>query len=455
MSNIIPSAARTIAVGKYLVALSGSYKKDTNCDDTKSTKQEGPSGRRKQLHILYLLNDCLHHTKNHIESSSAHAILTGNIQTFLCDLFGHAAAYSTDIHSIHHKKLQDLLGIWDQHGYYQPSYIEKLRDTVANAARKGYPDIGGSSTRVNGSWDNGSGGARKDAPYIMPASHGDPSAPYYDLPAGNMLPCIMPNSAMPINPQLVKPLKFLTGPAEESLATVVRTFLQDVESLDDGFGEGITDTDVDELGQCVLRDQTSGDTLEGMSYYGWSRAFCDKMKQSGEQIAFAWNSMVRDGDTERNFSPRKRSRYSDSVSSRSRSRSSSIHSRDGKRRRNGRRPSSRSRSASGDTRQYRSLRSQSRSNSRSSTYSPQPSLQIAQQSQSTKFVPPPQQVPFQPRQGTSPAQSAAFRYSFPQGIPPLGPGGFPIPPPRPANYQGQWYVIFSALLHPPLYRSMT
>lgn len=437
MRNIIPSAARTIAIGKYLVAISGSFKKIADEDDAKVGKEHGPSGRRRQLHVLYLLNDLLHHTKHHIDSSSVYLILTENVQPYLVDLLGYAAAYRLHIYPSQHRKIQGLLNIWDRSGYYQPSYIGKLRETVANAAKAGYLDTVENSKGANGNWDGGD--TKKDTPYIMPTSHGDPSTPYYDLPAGNMLPHIMPNSTTPINPQLVKPLQFVTGPADENLATAVNEFLRNVESLDDvDFGQEDKDMDIDDLGQLVLRDESTGDVIEGEGYYGWSRAFREKMRQRGQGIGIVSNPARRDGSMDRSLSPRKRRRYSDSASSRSRGRSSSMESRDGKRRRNGQRSSSRSKGASREGRQYRSLRSHSRSNSRSSSYSPPPPLATVQQTPSTAVIPPPPQARSQAHQGPSPAQPASFVYPFPQVVPPLGPGGFPIPPPRPPNYQGQW-----------------
>lgn len=446
---MIQSAARTIAIGKYLVALSASFKKYANEDGTKLSKEHGPSGRRKQLHLLYLLNDLFHHNKYHTESSLNYQVLIGNIQLYLLDLLGHAAAYSVDIYASQQRKIQGLLDIWDRSGYYESSYIAKLRGTVTNAATGGYPDTGQGSKGANDAWDDATGDVKKDAPYIMPASHGDPSTPYYDLPAGNMLPHIMPNSATPINPQLVKPLQFVTGPADEGLATAVKAFLQNVESLEDiGFGDEETDIDIDDFGQLVLRDEFTGDILEGEGYYGWSRAFCEKMKRRSDGIGKVSNSVRRDGSVERILSPRKRRRYSDSGSSRSRGRPSSIEPRDGKRQRNGQRSSSRSRSASREGRQFRSLRSHPRSKSRSSSYSPPPPppppppphpLQIVRQTPSMVNIPPPPEATSQRHQGPAhPAQPGPFPYPFPQAVPPLGPGGFPIAPPRPPNYQGQW-----------------
>ncbi|KAL2054348.1 hypothetical protein ABVK25_005489 [Lepraria finkii] len=272
----------------------------------------------------------------------------------------------------------------------------------------------------------------------MPASHGDPSTPFYDLPAGNLLPHIMPNSATPINTQLVKPLQLVAGPADESLATAVKDFLQQVESLDGvSVGDDGIDVDLDELGQSVLRDEITGDVLEGEGYYGWSRAFCERMKRRREDIGDFSKVAGRDVSTDGSLSPRKRRRHSDSGSSRSRgrSRSSSLGSREGTRYRNRRPSSSRSRNGSREQRRYHTLRSRSRSRSksRSASYSPLQTMPAFQQPPSATNAQP--SFHAQP-QGPSPPPPP-FPHPFSQGFP-LGPGGGPIPPPPPPNYQGQW-----------------
>ena len=398
-----------------------------------SKKQAGQS-RRKQLHILYLLNDLLHHTKYHLDSSSAYSILTGTLQPHLVQLFGAAGAYNAAVYFKQHKRLNDLLRIWENNGYYQSSYIQKLRDAVSNAASTGSAGQEDDSLHVNGKNQDGSQKEvhnRKAAPYIMPATHGDPSAPYYDLPAGNMMPHIIPNSTAPINPLFMRPLQFVAGPADDSLVHTVKDFLKEVDAL---YGGGVDPletsiADIDELGQQIVHDELSGEVIGGEAYYGWSRAFCEKMKRREGNGRAPRLSYSDDQDLRRNISPRKRRRYSSSDEERNgdgrRSRSSSRSSRarfagTGASRK---RSFSRSRSSSRDEsrpgfQRYGSLRSRSRSRSRSRPYSPPPIITSNQENLSQQ--PPPE-----------------FLNAFPQGIP-LGPGGVPIPPPRPSNYVGPW-----------------
>lgn len=428
MKNIIPSAARTIAIGKYLVALSLSFLKTAPGDDQKSAKRTGSSGRRRQLHVLYLVNDLLHHTKYHIQSPSAYSMLTQNLQNYLVDLFGAASAYSLDVYVKQHKRITDLLNIWEGEGYYRSLYIHKLRDTATNASKAGYANTN-EDLKLS---EEALSEEKRDAPYILPPSHGDPMTPFYDLPAGNMMPHIIPNSARAINPQLVKALQFTAGPADESLVIAVKDFLRNVESLDpQGFKDVEHDTDIDELGQCVLSDEIARNVPDGEGYYGWSRGFCERMKR-GAGFGDIGMMVGRAGSIDRSSSPRKRRRYSDSGSSRGRdrtkdkSRSSSLSSSSGSGRRNGRR-SSISRGFPTEQRRYRSLRSQSRS--RSPSYSPPQTISVLQRPSPPASLQPMQQTQAQGPSHPPPPPLPKFS---------LGPGGFPIPPPPPPNYHGPW-----------------
>ena len=164
------------------------------------------------------------------------------------------------------------------------------------------------------------------APFVMPAYHGDTAIAYYDLPAANMMPHIIPNSTTPIPTQLIRPLQFKAGPADTHLAEAVAHFLVDVEgmfmpsAIDDD--ETPRDWEINEMGERSRRNVVH--TAEG--YYGWSRPFCEKMKDrtrggpkhfdsdGGRGRLDADDLHIRSGR-----SSRKRSRYSDSDSSRTRS----------------------------------------------------------------------------------------------------------------------------------------
>ncbi|KAJ5182975.1 hypothetical protein N7492_000591 [Penicillium capsulatum] len=271
---VAPSANRVGGLAKYLVTLAGSF------DNPVGTKPKA-SAKRRRLHILYLLNDLFHHSKFHLDTSAVFAVVSGTMQPYMMDLLGYAAAYNRPKHPRHHRRLDDLLDVWSEHGYFSPEMLYKMRETVKNAAAAGAPppsshdafltEQGNSTQKLSG----------RDAPFVMPSTHGDSSTPFYDLPAGNMIPHIIPNSTIPLRPESIKPLQFLAGPADESLVDALKVFLRDVDQIygTEELIKGGSNVDVDELGQRITRDEITGDILDGETYYGWSREFCQQMKK--------------------------------------------------------------------------------------------------------------------------------------------------------------------------------
>ncbi|KAM3084240.1 hypothetical protein ACMFMG_001655 [Clarireedia jacksonii] len=432
LENIVQSAARCTALGKYLTTLTTSL--------TKSTNRE-PSIKRKRIHILYILNDLLHHCKYLVNDAS----ISSKIQPTLVALVGSAASFTNC--PKHQRKIQDLLDIWQDKGYYSKEYIEKLRETAKIASENGaYLE---QTTSVG---ENGEQGlpskTSKSVPFVMPAMHGDPSMPWFDLPAGNLMPHIVPNSTRPINPDMIKPLQFVAGPADENLITAVKSLLDDVDAIFDtpsGQDERAA-LDIDELGQPIILDEVTGEIIDGEGYYGWSRVFCEKMKRRRKGLDQPVNERDRRSQSD-SISPQRKRRYSDSGDSR---RSSPDRSR-----RLRRSYSNSSRSASPDRRVQGDGHSRSRSRGRrqdyddnepgkSSSGSPQRSVGNGNQPMPEIY---PRPAPFSMPQGgfpptsTYPGQSGMplpqglyqpnFHPGFPQPSPIHNQGPIPWPPPPP------------------------
>ncbi|KAF8860351.1 hypothetical protein BDZ45DRAFT_588454 [Acephala macrosclerotiorum] len=439
LQNISQSTARFAALVKYLTALTSSFSQSGGPSNA-PTKRE-PSTKRKRLHLLYLLNDILYHSKYRGNDAS----ICGKVQPVCMSLFASAASFQRC--PKHQRKIQELLDIWEEKGYYSRDYIDKLRESVKNASEAGeYTDTSNGSTEKD---QGNTAKAAKSIPYVMPATHGDPSTPWFDLPAGNLMPHIVPNSTRPINPDMIKPLQLVAGPADEGLALAVKALLDDVQIIYGGETEQDErgPMDIDELGQPIILDEITGDVLEGEGYYGWSRSFCEKMKRRkrGEKPG---NDDGRGQRSEsRSLSPgvRKR-RYSDSDGSdnhrsprRRRSYSSSRSPTPDRSRRNGHSgPGSRSRSRSRP--------------SRPSSGSPHPPQPYPQQYSSRNQPPPP---PAAPRNDFPP------RPPMPNIPPPFQQGfnpNFPPPPPPPIQHnvpysgQGQQYGAWPP--PPPMMQNM-
>jgi hypothetical protein len=413
-------------LGKYLTALTTSF---AESDDQTNPKRE-PSVKRKRMHILYLVNDVLYHSKFRINNAS----ICGKVQPILVSLFGSAASFKGC--PKHQRKVLDLLDIWDENGYYSKDYIDKLREAVKNAAEAGEHAEGGSTSAEN---EQGlPTKTAKSTPYVMPAMHGDPSTPWFDLPAGNLMPHIVPNSTRPINPDMIKPLQFVAGPADENLVLAVKTLLEDVQRI---FG-GETDQDekasfdIDELGQPIILDEITGEVIDGEGYYGWSRSFCEKMKRrkKGLDIPGKEDPGRRSRSRSSSLGGRKR-RYSDSDDD---------SSRDGYRSTRRRRSYSSSRSPSPEHAR-RNGNSGSASRNRSYSSSPRRSLSPRRPENYTRDggpPPPPQGLP--PRLPIPPIPPPPFQQPFNPNFPP------PPPPNMPFNGQTQQFGAWPPPPPPPL-----
>lgn len=402
-------------LGKYLVALSTSYELPSVKDQPKATNTN-PSGKRKRLHILYLLNDVLHHTKYHLNDGvGAFVSFSSSLQPHVVELVGLAASYDRKNNPKHHRRLGELLDVWNNHGFYAVEYIDKLRELVHDV--DSIDAIKASVGLSEGAGDIQPAGSKRDAPYIMPATHGDASTPFYDLPAGNFVPHIIPDSTTPIRPDTVKPIQFLAGPADQKLVGVLKKFFQDVDHIYGTVESDIpenTSLDVNELGQTVLRDEKTGEVIDADTYYGWSWEFCQQMKRRKTKGASQRSRSYSFGADDRY----RRRHYSDSRSrddSRSRSRSPD--------RRRYSRPLS-----SDDSREASRPRLGAKSRSRSNSYSPRPaSPRPAVFQQNNQQPPPPLNVSNPP-----------YPYNGAASFPPQFGGN--IPPGSAMNYNSAWPV---------------
>ncbi|KAI1342217.1 hypothetical protein F5Y15DRAFT_334775 [Xylariaceae sp. FL0016] len=406
LANLAPSPTRVAALLKYLTALANSF--DDALAATRQARE--PSTKRKRLHVLYILNDALHHALiRHRDLSFAAKLEPG-----IPDLVRGAAAFPNS--PKHTKKIQQLLSIWTEAEYFAPDFMSNLQTIVLEAPHQDTSSI------TNGSANEAASAASKlskDAPFIMPSMHGDASSLWYDLPAANWLPVIEPNSSRPMNPDMIRPLQFAAGPADKELIAAVQNLLADVDRIyakRQDLSENPLE-DIDQLGQRVVLDEINGDVIGGDTYYGWSRTFCNKMKQrrkpkDGARSERPARSMSRSQSRDSSYgSPQpafKRRRMSSSRSpgrSRSRSRSRDYDRHHGYSRERGRQGS------------YDSSRSRSPSRDRGRRFSRSP----------PRGHPKPQ---FQ-------QQQTSFQ---PQHPPPAPPdfAQFLVPPPPPPNYQGQW-----------------
>jgi hypothetical protein len=459
LSNLVPSATRVAPFCKYLVALAGSFGADGETaranDDTQSKRRLLPSAKRRRLHVLYILNDILYHVKFRTRDESFAEKLGPTLPT----LVRSASSFSNAPKQI--KKIRDLVALWEEQGHFDHSVADKLRAAIDEAPSPA------DEARDDAPSANATARAARSAPYVMPSMHGDPTTPWYDLPAGNWLPVLEPNSTRPMNPLMIKPLVLSPGPADKGLVEAVKKLLVDVEEIySKNVDANAPIPNVSQMGELIGIDGMDDDVLGGETYYGWSREFCKKMqlrKRGGPareggrgRSRSARSSASYSRSPTRLRSPRrssesparpafKRSRLSGSPRGRNRSRSRSPrrnHSRGRDHRRS--RSYSSSRSPSSPRRpQGRGFSSTKpgHGHSRSRSYSPAPAYPTTgfRPSNNDAYMPPAAPPPFPPPP------------SVPPQIPPqMGFGQYhPPPPPPPAlsSFYGQWPA--APFPHPP------
>lgn len=322
-----------------------------------------------------------------------------NLVNVIPTIFVHAAVENKKRTT---SRLRTLVEIWEKAGYYPAETLERLRSTLATEHHHAEESAAEETKKLV-----------KELPFIMPSTHGDPTAPFYDLPAANLMSHIVPNSARPLRTNDIRALQLQPGPADEGLVNALKDFLKDVKSIDDPYAaledEGIV-PDMDEMGQVYHKNEV--DDVVGDTYYGWSRAFCEKMKARSKDNGHArrGRSTSTDSSMSRSRSPRKRRRYS---SSRSRSRSSN-----------------RSRALQ----HFNSgSRKDSPAHAKKRSLTPEPPPRFGNGYEAERPPPPPPPAPMQlPQQQIPQMGGPPFR------PPLLGPNGMPLLPPRPPHWQGPW-----------------
>ena len=420
--HIVPSTSRTSAAGKYLLT-QAKVLADTR-DEKKTTKPQ-----RNPLHALYVVNDLLHWHKYHQRSPDIGS-LEGAFGESVEVLVACASSFELKGNKGLHQGIDDLLKIWEENAYFSAALQQRLAE-ASQERQQGrlYAGEDLQSAAVNPST------AGSEAPWIMPDTHGHPTAPFYDLPAANMIPHIIPNSSSPINAQFMRALQLPRGAVDTQLVSVVQDFLKDVETIYTPDYESHLEMDVDEMGQLMVFDELG--ERAGDSYYGWSRAFAQRMtkkRQEGQSRGRSRSRETSPSNRSRSRSLRKRRRSYSSSRSRSRSRG---------------RLGARSRSPSSSA----ASRSHRRPRSPSSRSPPRHRPRHGGSRSPPRSPPPPgsRHVSNQQRRGPSaemhhhqlpPRPQAAFGAPAPfaGAAPPIAfdGGGMPIPPPRPVGWTGVW-----------------
>ena len=286
------------ALAKYLLALSTSFPNPPQPASQISSSSHRPiSVKRKRLHILHLIHDLIHHTK--IRGGDER--LAAAFESYVPALFSVTAQEKGRKHAA---KIDRLMDIWSSKRYYPGVYMDRLKETV-QGVRLGAEK--GTAARTDEPRSFEEENKHKEKPYDMPATHGDYTTIWYDLPAASLMQHIIPNSTKPIKGSLVEPLRFTPGPADQEVAAAVKALIDDSHSMWGESEEGEeAKYDLDALGQRIVKDEMGNRKVQE-TYYGWSDEFARKMarKKKARKPPLSdgrEDSVERDRDMDRSYS---------------------------------------------------------------------------------------------------------------------------------------------------------
>ena len=141
---------------------------------------------------MYVLNDVFYHVIKRKGDGKFATLWDGALPGLV------ASAAAFDNCPKHKAKLENLIRLWEEKKYFGADIVSKLKDALASGVASQpteTPQISNAPIKL-----------AKDAPYTLPSLHGDPSAPWYDLPATTWLPHLTPNSTKPMIPDLIRPI---------------------------------------------------------------------------------------------------------------------------------------------------------------------------------------------------------------------------------------------------------
>ncbi|KAF2455653.1 hypothetical protein BDY21DRAFT_349937 [Lineolata rhizophorae] len=416
----------------------------------------------KRVHILYVLNELLHHAKNHETPPTTYATITGNLHPHVIDLVGLAVA-AQPAKKKWPAKIKTLLSLWESCGYYSTQDIDKLREAADNAANPA-PDASAVKLPVSEKDVSKNKASDGDAPRSLPEYHGDWSTPWYDMPAASFVARIVPGRKVALGHSKTKPLKMNAGPVLEE----VKTTIKDISKYANASPEEdvVAATEVDGMGLYSEPGDATREMEGNNNYYGWSAEFSSLLARDYKSVAaFSWRNHHRGRSRSANRIPSRGPARERESRSRSSSRGYAGHK--GRvssyRRRSPSPRSSRSESSSdegrryfgrGRGRRYSDTRSRSppheyrdrRSRSRSSSFEHQPLAGRYRQDRPYYSRDAPRHRPYEgymlqnppPGHPPGPFPPMGGPAGFQQGSFPPGPGGPSIPPPPPPSFNGQW-----------------
>ncbi|OQO13149.1 hypothetical protein B0A48_02613 [Cryoendolithus antarcticus] len=297
--NIIPSATRTTALSKYLVAFSKSCTSPI-ADDLEGLEDSGtrksrdpPTAAFRRLHLTYVLHDVLcfmftrlkdgPHAKQSTSSPACTEALKSAIQS-LAHLAAHSEGNgpSTTLASV-----QRIVDYWERLSIFTSEQCSDLQSSITVSRTWDDLDRHLASQEAKAILDEQ---RRKgeESKWILPRQHHlphDPTTPWHDLPATNAL-YQKRMRGFPIHANALKPggmyLQRGGQQASEALRRDVEQLHREALRCFDKYTDAEEVKDVDALGSVVWKDRER----PTRNYYGFTYEGIAKRKEADRQPAW-------------------------------------------------------------------------------------------------------------------------------------------------------------------------
>jgi hypothetical protein len=413
--------------------------------DHPATSAAAKIATRNRFVPLLIINDVLHTDKFHQRSTAKSGIFSKESMSYLPELIELAASYISDKESQAEKRLRAMLNYWAINQLVSADDLKALRDRADEALLVAQ---GGTPVRKRN--------------YLLPEYHGDRSAPWYDLPASYMLEQMIKHRDRPIDPHRIKIAKLDKKPVSSHVRKLLDNYFENIDLKYVPTGDNPTGETknyklwLDPMGQLVKCDKETGETNTVCNGYGWSMKLCQDMQKDGipESIRQAREEAQREEEMEMIRPPPQQRRNDRRTSPSPRRRRSPSSDSEYGRERGGRSHSRHSSRSSYDSRQDSRSNVRTRSRSRRRT-SPQPERRKSEDrgrkyDDRERDQPRPPAKPYgrddRSQQGIGshnqypmPPQNIAQGFSQTQQ-PPFNTPQFPIHPPMPNQFPGQFPV---------------
>jgi len=302
--------------------------KPNTTSDNAVTKR--PSAQRKRIHMVYIMNDLLHHAKHGLSDAVAAGYSKNYGKPFfdafitclrpaIVDLIKAASDCDSVKHFSHHERIRNQLTIWEVERYFDGTCDKMYKDlrvieasegrTVPFGAKDGRLPVSEEKNEANVKGAADLPKPEKANRWELPAVHGQPNPQFWHCqPAATMLDHVRigdQKHRIFIRKRKFRPTKLKEGPVDPKTISMVAELIKAKKEIYNFSvtGEPGVQYDINDMGERLVvmgyKTDKNGKTVrivKEANYYGFSVPFARKARRNRKAA-----------DEKKNMSPGSRS----------------------------------------------------------------------------------------------------------------------------------------------------